>query len=103
MKALIYIVCTFLSIFFFWELAVRLADPPRYILPTPYSVLVAFKENSMLIYEHSIVTIVEVLIGLTIGIILGMITALTLEIFVTARLILRPLLIFSQSLSLIHI
>ena len=98
MKALIYIACTFLSIFFFWELAVRLADPPRYILPTPYSVLVAFKENSMLIYEHSIVTIVEVLIGLTIGIILGMITALTLEIFVTARLILRPLLIFSQSI-----
>ena len=86
------------AIFFFWELAVRLANPPPYILPTPHSVLVAFKENSMLIYEHSLVTIVEVLIGLTIGIILGMITALTLEIFVTARLILRPLLIFSQSI-----
>ena len=75
MKAIIYIVCTFLSIFCFWELAVRLANPPPYILPTPHSVLVAFKEKSSLIYEHTLVTNVEILIGLTIGIILGMLTA----------------------------
>ena len=98
MKAFIYIICAFLSILFFWELLIRFAEPPPFILPTPYSVLISFKENFMLIYEHALVTIIEVLIGLTVGVILGMITALTLEIFVTARLVFRPLLIFSQSI-----
>ena len=98
MKVFIYIICAFLSILFFWELLIRFAEPPPYILPTPYSVLISFKENFMLIYEHALVTIIEVLIGLTVGVILGMITALTLEIFVTARLVFRPLLIFSQSI-----
>ena len=98
MKVFMYVVCAFLSILFFWELLIRFAEPPPYILPTPYSVLNSFKENSTLIYEHAIVTVIEVLIGLTVGVILGMISALTLEMFVAARVVVRPLLIFSQSI-----
>ena len=81
-----------------WQIAVTATGVPRFILPAPGLVFQAFIENSGLIVEHAIVTLTEVVLGLIIGILLGISTALHLEMSPSARLFLRPILIFSQAI-----
>ena len=81
-----------------WQLIVTLTDVPRFILPSPYLVGAAFVDNFDLIVEHTLVTLYEILLGLTIGITLGMVTALQFEISPAAKFFLKPVLIFSQAI-----
>ena len=81
-----------------WQLAVTATGVPRFILPAPELVFEAFLENIELIAEHAVVTLTEVVLGLIIGVLLGISTALHLEISPSARLFLRPILIFSQAI-----
>lgn len=98
MRVWFYSVVATLSVIIFWQAVVSIAAPPRYILPAPLAVLTSFFDNIGQIAEHALVTLSEVLLGLLIGVFLGCITALYLEFSKTARLILRPLLVFSQTL-----
>ena len=81
-----------------WQLVVNLTDVPRFILPSSYLVGVAFVDNFDLIVEHTLVTLYEILLGLTIGITLGIVTALQFEISPAAKFFLKPVLIFSQAI-----
>ena len=81
-----------------WQVTVMLTGVPRYILPSLSDVAIAFVENWQLIGEHMLVTLTEVILGLAIGTFLGFVTALQLEMSSTARLFLRPILIFSQAI-----
>lgn len=81
-----------------WQIAVMATGVPRFILPPPGFVLQAFIENRGLIAEHAMVTLTEIVLGLIIGILLGISTALHLEVSPSARLFLRPILIFSQAI-----
>ena len=81
-----------------WQVTVMLTGVPRYILPSLSDVAIAFAENWELIGEHLLVTLTEVILGLAIGTFLGFVTALQLEMSSTARLFLRPILIFSQAI-----
>ncbi len=93
-----YSLAAVLSVLLLWQTIIWLAEPPRYILPAPYAVLLSFIDNVELIFEHSLVTLTEVFLGLLIGISFGCVTALYLEMSKNARLFLRPLLVFSQAL-----
>jgi putative hydroxymethylpyrimidine transport system permease protein len=81
-----------------WQVTVMLTGVPGYILPSLSDVAIAFVENWQLIGEHMLVTLTEVILGLAIGTFLGFVTALQLEMSSTARLFLRPILIFSQAI-----
>lgn len=81
-----------------WQLVVSLTDVPRFILPSPYLVGATFIDNFDLIVEHALVTLHEILLGLTIGITLGIVTALQFEISPAAKFFLKPVLIFSQAI-----
>ena len=81
-----------------WQLIVSLTGVPRFILPSPFLVGVSFVENFELIAEHALVTLSEIILGLTIGITLGIITALQFEMSPTAKFFLKPVLIFSQAI-----
>lgn len=98
MKGWQYSFAATLSVLLMWQAIVWVAEPPRYILPAPYAVLLSFIDNVALIFEHALVTLTEVFLGLLIGIVFGCATALHLETSKTARLFLRPLLVFSQAL-----
>jgi putative hydroxymethylpyrimidine transport system permease protein len=93
-----YTVAALASVGIVWQLAVMLTGVPRYILPSLNDVLVAFADNWQLIGEHLLVTLTEVVLGLVIGTCLGFVTALQLEMSTSARLFLRPILIFSQAI-----
>ena len=81
-----------------WQLIVSLTGVPRFILPSPFLVGVSFVENFELIAEHALVTLSEIILGLTIGITLGIFTALQFEMSPAAKFFLKPVLIFRQAI-----
>ena len=91
-------VAAMVGLIIIWQLIVSLTDVPRFILPSPYLVGAAFVDNFDLIVEHTLVTSCEILLGLTIGITLGIVTALQFEISSAAKFFLKPVLIFSQAI-----
>ncbi len=80
-----------------WELLVRLSGVPPFIFPGPFRVAGATINHAGLIGEHALVTLAEVLAGLVLGAILGAGTSLYLMVSPTARRLLLPLMVFSQT------
>ena len=62
----------FLSI---WQGIVYFFDMPRFILPAPYDVVIAFKQHWQLIFENGLITASEIILGLLLGAMLGVFTA----------------------------
>jgi putative hydroxymethylpyrimidine transport system permease protein len=81
-----------------WQTIVSLTELPRFILPGPMLVAETWWTNRAVIAEHTLVTAQEVLIGLAIGTALGVVTALQLATSKTARLLVQPILVFTQAL-----
>jgi len=89
---------TVMVMIFLWQLLVWLTQAPHYILPGPLSVLNALVENRELIAGHAKVTILEVIIGLILGALLGAATALFCMISKRIERFLMPLLVLSQTI-----
>ncbi|ADE40210.1 ABC transporter permease [Candidatus Puniceispirillum marinum] len=98
MRSVIYTAAALAAVIIVWQMIVSLTGLPGYILPAPMRVLDTLWGSRALIAEHAVVTLIEVLVGLVIGAGLGVITAIQLAMSASARLFLRPILVFSQAL-----
>jgi NitT/TauT family transport system permease protein len=76
-----------------WSVVIRLADTPPYVLPSPTSVLLAFGEHQDLILRHLRITIVEVFLGVGLGVFAGVLVALAMATSRTVRHLVYPLLL----------
>ncbi|MEM9580756.1 MAG: ABC transporter permease [Pseudomonadota bacterium] len=81
-----------------WQIVVSATGLPKFILPGPALVAETWWHNRAIIAEHTWVTAMEVLIGLLIGTALGMATAIQLASSRAARVLVQPLLVFTQAL-----
>lgn len=81
-----------------WQLVVSLTGLPRFILPGPAAVAEAWWGNRALIAEHTLTTALEVLLGLALGAGLGAVTAIQLASSRVARVLVQPMLVFTQAL-----
>lgn len=81
-----------------WQAIVTITDVPRFILPSPATVAATWWDSRALIAEHTWVTLIEILLGLAVGVTLGVITALSLASSATARVLMQPILVFTQAL-----
>ncbi|MGG7567974.1 ABC transporter permease [Rhodovulum sp. DZ06] len=81
-----------------WALAVELTGVKRFILPGPDLVAETFWKSRALIAEHAVYTLAEVAAGLALGLGFGAATALLLAQSSAGRIVLRPILVFSQAL-----
>lgn len=81
-----------------WQALVTLAELPPFILPGPLRVAEALWKQHLLIGEHALITISEVLIGLSLGAVLGASTAISLASSPMAQVLVRPMLVFSQAI-----
>ena len=81
-----------------WYALLWVWDPPPFILPGPSRVISAWWDNRGLIGIHATATLIEIGVGLALGVALGTIAALALALSPFARLVLRPMLVFSQAL-----
>lgn len=89
---------SFIGLVFIWHLSVVLFDIPPYILPAPLSVLFAGSGNGFLIFKNFIPTLVETLLGLFFGCIVGVFAALLMSLVKPVRHWLLPILLISQAL-----
>lgn len=80
-----------------WQAVVWMTDAPHFILPSPLRVLGTAYDSRALIGEHAIVTATEVFIGLAIGVVLGVVTAIGLAVSPMARRLFLPILVFTQA------
>ena len=80
-----------------WQAAVTLTDVPHFILPSPSRVAQALFNHRATIFDHTLATATEVVLGLVIGTILGTVTAVQLALFRTAERLILPILVFTQA------
>lgn len=80
-----------------WQVTVWLTNVPRFILPSPFAVAKTAYTSRALIAEHALVTATEVIIGLLIGSLFGIITALSLASSSLFKRLFLPILVFSQA------
>lgn len=81
-----------------WQAVVCLTGVPRFILPGPGLVAQALWDNGALIRENALWSAGNLGLGLAIGIVLGVETALLLTLSRRARWLLRPMLVAAQAI-----
>lgn len=80
-----------------WQTVIWTTGVARFILPPPALVAQTIWDSRALLAEHAVITMAEVLIGLLLGAVLGFVSAIGLVASPTARALVRPILVFSQS------
>lgn len=88
----------FISVIIAWHLIVSLTGVPAFIFPAPASVLRTFVDQFPLLMHHALITTAEILCGLFLGSLLGIISATSLALYTPARRWALPLMVVSQSL-----
>ena len=81
-----------------WQILVMILDLPPYILPSPDKVIISLYYNAELLWENTLITMSEMLLGLIFGVITGVILALTLASFAPLRPWLLPILLLTQAI-----
>ncbi|PJE79164.1 Riboflavin transport system permease protein RibX [invertebrate metagenome] len=91
-------IIVFIGLMLFWELSVYLFDIPSYIIPGPSAVLHSLYNNAGLLWENTLVTLNEMLLGLGLGVIFGIALAMLLVYFASLRPWLLPILLITQAI-----
>jgi len=81
-----------------WQLIIIIFDLPVYILPTPVSVLSTFLQRFTLIMHETKITVIETVLGLALGLILGSLAALLMASFKSFSFWALPILVISQAI-----
>lgn len=87
-----------LSLLLLWQSAVVFFQLPRYLLPPPTEVGEELISHAALLWEHTQITLLEILLGLILGFALGLMSALLLSLSDWLRSLLLPLLVISQAI-----
>ncbi|MGC2853906.1 ABC transporter permease [Novispirillum sp. DQ9] len=91
-------VVTLAGLLALWHLAYEAVGRQHYLLPSPWQTAQALVERGDTIARHAWVTMVEILLGLAAGTLLGGLSALGLASFAPLRRWLMPVLVVSQAI-----
>jgi putative hydroxymethylpyrimidine transport system permease protein len=80
-----------------WQGLVIVTDAPHFILPSPWRVAQAAYKSRAIIAGNAWITGAEVILGLFIGTLLGVATAIQLAMSKTAERLMLPILVFTQA------
>lgn len=84
-----------------WEAVARILAIPHYIIPRLTDVLISMWDNRILLGRHFSVTLGESLLGLSISVLFGTLTAVCIECSSLAQKMLYPLIVASQTIPII--
>ena len=84
-----------------WELWVRLADTPRWLLPPPSAIATSFREDWRSLIHHTRITLGEVLLGFGLALVAGIVTGVAIDASAILRRALYPLIIASQTIPMV--
>ncbi len=86
-----------------WEVIVRWAEVPDWLLPGPIQVLQTFVETLPLMLQHSRSTMLECLVGFAAAILFAFIIALVMDELPMVKKALYPLLVTSQTVPIVSV
>lgn len=81
-----------------WQMACTFEWVPSYMLPSPIQVVQAFISDFPLLMSHAKVTLLEAVLGLFCGVLLGFICAVFMDAFPLVKKGLYPILVLSQTI-----
>jgi ABC-type nitrate/sulfonate/bicarbonate transport system permease component len=99
----LYPVVTIVAVILAWEIVVRAANVPSYIIPAPSRVALAFASDIELIAHHAKATLFEVALGLSLSVAIALGVAVLMDNFAIIRKALYPILIISQTIPVIAV
>ena len=85
-------------ILIFWQLICIILNLPPFILPTPYLVGLALIENYYDLFKHTQITLLEIILSLIFGILIGSIFAILVSTSNNLKRWLMPILLSSQAI-----
>ncbi len=89
----------FIAVFLLiWQMACTFRWVPKYMLPSPIEVVKAFISDFPLLMMHARVTIIEAVLGLTLGVLLGFVCAAVMDTFTIVKQGLYPILVLTQTI-----
>ena len=97
-RQLLQVVITTTGLLLLWQLVVTLSDTPAFILPAPLQVIETLFSQPAYLLRHAGVTLIEILAGLTLGCVLGLLSALIMTAFQGVRRWVFPVLVISQAI-----
>jgi putative hydroxymethylpyrimidine transport system permease protein len=86
-----------------WELYVDLGAVSSFVLPAPHAILQALWDNAALLWSNLQTTAAEVLLGILLALLLGLVAAVGMHLSSTLRRALYPLLVGSQAVPIVVI
>lgn len=86
------------ALLFVWQAVVSLFQLPPFILPGPWSVAQSGAANFLYLMGHAGITASEILIGLTLGLILGVFTGLLMALSGSVERLVFPVVLATQAL-----
>lgn len=98
MKKFLKVLFPIIFLFILWQSVILIFDLPHYILPKPEDVFSQLINQHSLLWEHTQITLLEIIIGTIIGSIFGLGSAFTLLYFKKVEKYLLPILVISQAI-----
>lgn len=90
-------VLTALGLLLVWEVAVRVAEVPLFILPAPSDVLAAAVRTAPVLPEHIATTLAEAMLGLALGTAVGALLSLAVVAWPRFGTAVEPLIVLTQT------
>lgn len=84
-----------------WQLGVSLSDVPESFLPSPYAVFSTLLEQRGLLWQNSLTTLTETVLGVGLAVVAALVWALLLDRFDVLKRALLPYFIASQTIPII--
>lgn len=106
LRSIINKISPFLAISFIliiWQALSSAGVVPKFMLPSPLDVVMAFVKDFKLLMQHAATTLMEAFYGLTFGIILGFVVAVIMDSFGTAYKAIYPVIIITQTVPTVAI
>lgn len=86
-----------------WQILSGTGIVPKFMLPSPLDVIVAFYKDFPLLMSHAKTTLVEAFLGLSLGVILGFFIAVIMDRFEFANKAIYPVLVITQTVPTVAI
>ncbi|MGI8482761.1 MAG: ABC transporter permease [Thermomicrobiales bacterium] len=84
-----------------WEVAVRVANTPRWMLPPPSAIFESFRTDHALLLHHTRVTVVEVVLGFGLALGAGIAVGIAIDSSRVLERAIYPLIIASQTVPMV--
>jgi ABC-type nitrate/sulfonate/bicarbonate transport system permease component len=84
-----------------WEVAVRMADTPSWMLPPPSAIAASFRDDRDLLFDNARVTLLEIMLGFAYALVIGVTVGVVIASSRVLERAVYPIIIASQTIPMV--